>query len=188
MYGAAAPSSPLSSESVPRQSKVVLQRQYREKEGECFHALRDVINELTGEEPQTRQEILRKGLWIVCHQCGLLIDLPFAFKATGLLLAASNIRKLREGEEGEVQVVHPMPYENRALPAEDAATGYIDHSAQPSHWLQSWHYSAEFDAQSAYCVPQSHGQHHMLFSMDSARNPTGSPRGYAEDRSDYHYF
>ncbi|KAF8137255.1 hypothetical protein EV363DRAFT_1446149 [Boletus edulis] len=120
-------------------------------------------SELTGEEPQTRQEILRK--------------------ATGLLLAASNIRKLREGD---AQVVHPTPYENRALTAEDAAIDHID-SAQPSHWLQSWYSSAEFDAQSAYCVPQSHDQHHMLFSMDSARHLT-SPRGYAEDRSDYHYF
>ncbi|KAG6377603.1 hypothetical protein JVT61DRAFT_15421 [Boletus reticuloceps] len=60
MYRAvASSSSPL---PVPRQSKVVLQRQYREREGECFNALRDVINELTGEELQKRQEILRKGL------------------------------------------------------------------------------------------------------------------------------
>ena len=59
------PSSP--SSSMPRQNKVVQQRQYREKEGECFNMLRDVIHKLTGEELQTRHDILRKGMWIVCH-------------------------------------------------------------------------------------------------------------------------
>lgn len=55
-------SSPPSSPSPPsRQNKVVLQREYREKEGECFNMLRDVIGDLTGEELRTRQEILRKG-------------------------------------------------------------------------------------------------------------------------------
>lgn len=47
---------------MPRQNKVILQRQYREKEGECFNTLRDLIKELTGEELQTRYEILRKGV------------------------------------------------------------------------------------------------------------------------------
>ncbi|KAG9313361.1 hypothetical protein JVU11DRAFT_5676 [Chiua virens] len=50
------PSSPSS-----RQNKVIIQRQYREKEGECFVILRDVIKKLTGDELQTRQEILKKG-------------------------------------------------------------------------------------------------------------------------------
>ncbi|KAF8549583.1 hypothetical protein OG21DRAFT_1515036 [Imleria badia] len=59
-YRAGISSSPPS--SMPRHNKVILQRQYREKECECFNTLRDVINELTGEELQTRQEILRKGV------------------------------------------------------------------------------------------------------------------------------
>ncbi|KAF9225699.1 hypothetical protein BS17DRAFT_815416 [Gyrodon lividus] len=45
----------------PRQNKTMLQRQYREKEGESFSILRNVIKELAGEKPQTRQEILRKA-------------------------------------------------------------------------------------------------------------------------------
>ncbi|KAH0835861.1 hypothetical protein J3R83DRAFT_9732 [Lanmaoa asiatica] len=57
---APAPPDPLS--PMPRQSKVISQRQYRANEGECFNTLRQVINELTGEELQTRQEILRKGM------------------------------------------------------------------------------------------------------------------------------
>lgn len=59
-FGAVAPSSSVL--PMPRQNKVVLQRQYREKEGECFNTLRDVIKELTGDELQTRQDILRKGM------------------------------------------------------------------------------------------------------------------------------
>ena len=51
----------LSSPNSSRPSKVILQRGYREKEGVCFHMLRDVIKDLTGEELRTRQEILRKG-------------------------------------------------------------------------------------------------------------------------------
>lgn len=67
--------SPLSSLPFPsRQTKATMQKQYREKEGECFNMLRDAIKGLTGEEPQTRQEILRKGCvshrhykeWLVC--------------------------------------------------------------------------------------------------------------------------
>ncbi|KAF8137252.1 hypothetical protein EV363DRAFT_655340 [Boletus edulis] len=87
MYRAVASSS--SSLPVPRQSKVVLQRQYREREGECFNALRDVIKELTGEELQKRQEILRKAI--------------------DLLLAALELRKQREA-----QVVRPTSYEKHS--------------------------------------------------------------------------
>ena len=37
------------------------QREYRRKEEVCFTMLRDAIKEVSGEEPGTRQEILRKG-------------------------------------------------------------------------------------------------------------------------------
>lgn len=47
---------------MPRESKAISQRRYRENEKECFNTLREVINELAGEEPQTRQEILTKGM------------------------------------------------------------------------------------------------------------------------------
>lgn len=49
-----------------RQSKAIQQKQYRDKEGECINTLRDVINELTGQELQTRHEILTKGLYLIC--------------------------------------------------------------------------------------------------------------------------
>ena len=44
-----------------RQNRVVLQREYRGKEAECFNILRDVIKDLTGEDLRRRQEILKKG-------------------------------------------------------------------------------------------------------------------------------
>lgn len=58
------PPGPPSLPSPSRPSKVILQRGYREKEGECFQMLRDVIKGHTGEELRTRQEILRKGLLV----------------------------------------------------------------------------------------------------------------------------
>lgn len=54
-----------------------MQRQYREKEGECFNTLRDVIKEVSGDEIHTRQEILRKG-------CGSLSYCKGAFYANDL--------------------------------------------------------------------------------------------------------
>jgi hypothetical protein len=59
-YRGGSPSSPPSPS--PRQNKVALQKQYREKESNAVYTLRDVIKELTGEELQTRYEILRKGV------------------------------------------------------------------------------------------------------------------------------
>jgi hypothetical protein len=44
-----------------KQSKSVSQRQYRLKEGGGFQELRGVIFSVTGENPQTRGEILKKG-------------------------------------------------------------------------------------------------------------------------------
>ena len=49
-------------------SKVVKQRRYRKREGEYFNTLRDVIKELTGDEPQKRQEILMKGCCLIVIQ------------------------------------------------------------------------------------------------------------------------
>ena len=45
-----------------KQSKIQSQRQYRVKEGDGFQELRDVIRLVTGEAPQTRRDILTKGL------------------------------------------------------------------------------------------------------------------------------
>ncbi|KIJ05587.1 hypothetical protein PAXINDRAFT_103716 [Paxillus involutus ATCC 200175] len=46
----------------PRPAKADLQRAYRTKEVESFNLLRDVIKDITGEEIQTRNEILRKAI------------------------------------------------------------------------------------------------------------------------------
>ncbi|KIJ61537.1 hypothetical protein HYDPIDRAFT_42515 [Hydnomerulius pinastri MD-312] len=51
----------LSQSPPPKVNKTILQRQYREKEGESFNLLRDAIKELTGEDPGTRSEILSKA-------------------------------------------------------------------------------------------------------------------------------
>ncbi|KAH7887091.1 hypothetical protein F5I97DRAFT_1104230 [Phlebopus sp. FC_14] len=55
------PIGPEQSDRPPRQNKTMLQRQYREKEGESFNLLRDTIKELTNEEPQTRYDVLTKA-------------------------------------------------------------------------------------------------------------------------------
>ncbi|KAF9235543.1 hypothetical protein BU15DRAFT_64730 [Melanogaster broomeanus] len=52
-------------DSPARQRKSSLQRQYREKEQEHFTLLRDAVKELTGEDPPTRQEILKKARELV---------------------------------------------------------------------------------------------------------------------------
>ncbi|KIJ63481.1 hypothetical protein HYDPIDRAFT_112900 [Hydnomerulius pinastri MD-312] len=55
------PSSSLSPSPSPKQNKTILQRQYREKEGETFQLLREAIKDLTGEDLGTRTEILSKA-------------------------------------------------------------------------------------------------------------------------------
>lgn len=59
------PAPPLANSPSPppqtRQSKAVMQKQYREKEVDCFNTLRDIIKQITKEELQTRYDILTKG-------------------------------------------------------------------------------------------------------------------------------
>ena len=45
----------------PKQPKAVLQKQYRDREGELFNELRTSVASLTNQEPGTRQEILTQG-------------------------------------------------------------------------------------------------------------------------------
>jgi len=45
-----------------KKNKIDLQRQYRVKEGDGFQELRDIICSLTGKSPQTRRDVLTKGL------------------------------------------------------------------------------------------------------------------------------
>ncbi|KAF8556808.1 hypothetical protein OG21DRAFT_1520830 [Imleria badia] len=60
MHRANQPPPPGSPPPPSRQNRVVLQREYREKEAECFNILRDIIKDLTGEELRRRQEVLKK--------------------------------------------------------------------------------------------------------------------------------
>lgn len=45
-----------------KKDKIHSQRQYRVKEGDGFQELRDIICSLTGKSPQTRRDVLTKGL------------------------------------------------------------------------------------------------------------------------------
>lgn len=74
-YQVPSPHSLLESLPPSRQSKVVMQRRYRKREGACIDTLRSVIKELTGKEPQTRKEILRKGCVFIVIPVWWLIDL-----------------------------------------------------------------------------------------------------------------
>jgi hypothetical protein len=58
----------------PRPAKADLQRAYRTKEVESFNLLRDVIKDITGEEIQTRNEILRKGVFAPRVRLGYTAD------------------------------------------------------------------------------------------------------------------
>ncbi|KIK96528.1 hypothetical protein PAXRUDRAFT_825845 [Paxillus rubicundulus Ve08.2h10] len=61
------PSYPGDGLPAPRPGKADLQRAYRSKEVESFNLLRDVIKDITGEEIQTRNEILRKAIDLLQH-------------------------------------------------------------------------------------------------------------------------
>ncbi|KAF8838797.1 hypothetical protein BDN67DRAFT_1004091 [Paxillus ammoniavirescens] len=66
----------------PRPAKADLQRAYRSKEVESFNLLRDVIKDLTGEEIQTRNEILRKAIELL-QSSGLPVRNPGHHRAMG---------------------------------------------------------------------------------------------------------
>jgi len=170
MYRSGQPFPPTGSPSPPppppRQNKVILQRGYREKEGDCFKMLRDVIKDLTGEELRTRQEILRK--------------------ATDLLLSISweKSRGQRETQASSsaltsYEIPTPTGPEGRTL-----AHWHLGYPVQSSsQWPQTWQSNAEFDAATPYYGAQIHDQqHHFMSPMDSTFDQSSYPE-YSEDSS-----
>ncbi|KAH0826683.1 hypothetical protein J3R83DRAFT_5073 [Lanmaoa asiatica] len=175
-----------------------MQRQYREKEGECFNTLRDVIKKLTGEELQTRQEILRKGRSSHVNIPRVAANI-FTPKAIELLTVSET------GKQTVTQVVRPAPYEmlSSTNPADTTIAeahvgGWVQlctfdrgvhccrgYPAQSSHWPQTRQSNAEFDAQSACYTTQSRGQqYHYMSDMDSALvAQAGYQEYYSEDWS-----
>ena len=93
------PLSPLSSPP-PRQNKAISQKEYREKEGEGFNILRNVIRNITGEDPGTRLEILKKGCF--SNVIPKFATDIFLWIATDLLLFYS-----RNGNRCEGQATSP---------------------------------------------------------------------------------
>ncbi|KAI9569895.1 hypothetical protein HD554DRAFT_460956 [Boletus coccyginus] len=164
-YQVHSPSHP--SSTPPQQnSKVAMQRQYREKEAECFNALRDVITKLTGEELQTRHEILRKAI--------------------DLLSSVSETRR-----QGQGQVTPPVPYEAYSPPGVPTppgpegmtTSGHSGYSAQSSHWSQpsDWPSSAEYGVENPYYT-QTAQSHSQQYYMDSDLEP-GNYQEYDESWS-----
>ncbi|KAF8438015.1 hypothetical protein L210DRAFT_942759 [Boletus edulis BED1] len=157
--------SPLHSPSplpLPPRNKVITQRHYREKEGECFNALRDVIKQLTGEELVTRYEILRKAI-------DLLLFLP-------------EIKM----QEQAGPVVLPAPYEMSVTQVSNLANthpGYPSQPSQPSHWPQLPWQDVEFDAQNARYTSQPHGQQYYPTSNIDSAFEQGSYHDFSENWS-----
>ncbi|KAG6377381.1 hypothetical protein JVT61DRAFT_15177 [Boletus reticuloceps] len=159
--------SPLNSPfPLPQKNKVITQRQYREKEAECFNALRDVIKQLTGEELVTRVDA--NG---------------FTLEAIDLLLPLPEIRM----QEQAGPVIPPAPYEMSVTEVANLAN---THPGYASHWPQPWQ-DVEFDAQNAYYTSssQSHGQQYYPTSNVDSAFEQGGYHSFSENwpRNDPHF-
>ncbi|KAF8137571.1 hypothetical protein EV363DRAFT_1156887 [Boletus edulis] len=166
----------------PRQSKVISQRGYREKEVDGFNMLRNVIKTITGEELRTRQEILRKG----CSSYGILwmtTDI-FVWEATDLLLYYPEIGKQSMGQASNLAAFEAP---NSIPGPEDTTLAQSSYySSQPSHWSQTWQSDTEFGAATPYHRTHFHDQQsHFTSTMDSTFNQSSSS-GYGEGFSDYY--
>ncbi|KAG8216915.1 hypothetical protein J3R82DRAFT_7191 [Butyriboletus roseoflavus] len=186
--------SPRGPPSLPsQQNKVILQREYREKEGECFSTLRDVIKDLTGEELRTRQEILRKGS--ISHGIPgprmAADNFYFLPPVIDILWTATEIKK-QDSVSAQASADYGTPSPTKP---EDTAVGEYSGSTrstcsslstgyftQSSPWTQSWQSSAEFDAMFAHYGAHFDDQQHFMSGMDAAFNQASSS-GYTEDWS-----
>ncbi|KAI9569894.1 hypothetical protein HD554DRAFT_461201 [Boletus coccyginus] len=148
------PPGPPSLPSPSRPSKVILQRGYREKEGECFQMLRDVIKGHTGEELRTRQEILRKAT-------DLLLTLPMT------------------GGQSEIQASTMIPYETPTRTGPEGTT--LAHLGHSCHWPQTWQSDAGFGAATPYHSARFHDQqYHIMSTTQSTSNQSSFP-GYGSN-------
>ncbi|KAG9313360.1 hypothetical protein JVU11DRAFT_5675 [Chiua virens] len=151
----------------PRPDKASIQREYREKEGECITMLRVIIRNLTGEELRTRQEILRKAIEIL--------------KTAPELKPAGTVQSGASGSTASdnLSCQADLP----GMPSMTLTQTVYPTQFPPNHLPQNGMFNTERDGPILYYGAQ--GQQYQSLDVIAALLRQASPEGYGEDPSNY---